>query len=529
MTAMKTSRLAASAALLSATLLSLGCAPESDSDMFEDDMEDIEDTGESSAPLVNGTTTTDFAPVVRISWSDSSYIYSCTATAIADDMLVTASHCVKSGTDVADHIEVSVAHGANAGSAGKTSSYLIMSSDIYNNVDTDDTGEYAYRDFAFIKFGAGTFSEFYGTTTTQSPQPAWTVTKVGFGGDTTKEYATKTLKTYSDHDGGDYRILYTDRSGAYNESGDSGGPLLKWNSSTSSYDVLGVVFGHNSTYDYHPSFTPTFNTEILSSLTSNVPKRCAEVYQHANYGGDAWSFCNGSSLENSLDDFSDPFVVESHWDFDAWNDELSSVELGTANMVLTLYEDSGQGGSSVTFQNLFSFGDGSSVPSMGNEGFNDKVSSWSMLSGGSGTTVNWYLEMTKHGKCIDTSGTHTAGTNVYQWSCQADNDNQIFRIESVSGSYQIKHKLSGLCLGAEGGGTGNGTRIELQTCNGSDQQLFTMSSNTSTSSVRDFKAVNVNSGKCLDIDGGSSSNGTAIQLWTCSSTNTNQNVALKRL
>lgn len=531
---MKTSRFLTSAAILATAIQSLGCAPEDSIDLFGaqiEDIADVENTAEGEAPLVNGTTTTDFAPVMRISWTGGNYIYSCTATAIADDMLVTASHCVKHATEIASYVKVSVAHGANSDASGKTSSYIIMSEDIYSNINTDtQENSYYYRDFAFIKFGAGTFSEYYNTITTQSPQPAWTVTKVGFGGDTTKEYATKSLVSMSDHDGGDYRVLYTSRtSGAYNEDGDSGGPLLKWNSSTSNYEVLGVVFGHGGDYDYHPSFTPTFDTEIIQQLESDLPKRCAEVYQHANYSGNAWSFCNDVSLDNGLDDFSDPYVVKSKWNFSDWNDAISSVELGTSNMVLTLYEHSSAGGSSVTFQNLFDFGDGSVVPSMGNEGFNDKVSSWSMLSGGSGTTLNWYLEVTRHGKCIDTSNTHSVGTNVYQWSCQADNDNQIFRIESVSGKYQIKHKYSGLCLGAENGGTANGTRIELQTCDSSTKQLFTMSSNTSTSSVRDFKVVNANSGKCLDLDSGSSSNGTAIQLWTCSDTNTNQNLALKRL
>jgi V8-like Glu-specific endopeptidase len=543
---MNTTRLFASTAALAAIALSLGCTKEIDSESADDaSADEAENTGEASAPIVNGTTTTDYVPVVRISWSKSyscgflnlstcTETHYCTATAISDDLLVTASHCVKDGTDKADHIDVSVAHGANSGAVGKSSSYFIMSDDLYSNVSTSDGGSYSYRDFTFVKFGAGTFSQYYGTTYASSSPVGWSVTKVGFGGDSTKEYTTKTITASDTYDSGAYRIAYTSRSGAYNESGDSGGPLLKWNSATGTYDVLGVVYGYytysdGSSLDVHPVFTSSMNTYILSPLTTNLPKYCAEAYKDTNYSGFSWSFCNDGSLDGNLASFTDPFVVNEHWDYSDWNDQMSSLTLGTANMVLTLYEDSGQGGSSVTFQNLFSFGNAASVPSLVNEGFNDKVSSYYMVSGGSGTTMDWEVEVEKSGKCIDTSNTTTVGTNVYQWSCQSGNTNQIFRIESVGSYYQIKHKASGLCLGAENGGTSDGTKIELQTCDSSNKQLFSMASNSSTSSVRDFKMTNVNSGKCVDLSGGDTSNGTAIQLWSCDSSNTNQNFALKKL
>jgi hypothetical protein len=59
--------------------------------------------------------------------------------------------------------------------------------------------------------------------------------------------------------------------------------------------------------------------------------------------------------------------------------------------------------------------------------------------------------------------------------------------------------------------------------------MFTMSSNTSTASVRDFKIVNVNSGKCVDLSGGSSAEGAQMLIWPCDSNNLNQNFALKML
>lgn len=540
---MKLSRLLASASVLATVASSLGCAPESDPDLLDDSdtLETSEDTGEAAAPIVNGTTTTDYAPVVRISWSKKyscgflnletcTETHYCTATAIADDMLVTASHCVKDGTGVTGYITVATAHGANSSTAGKTSSYFIMSDDVYHNVDENNTGDYKYRDFAFIKFGAGTFSEYYGTTTTpQSGQPAWSVTKVGFGGDSTKEYTTKTIVKYGDYDGGDYRILYTDRNGAYNESGDSGGPILKWNSTISDWEVLGVVFGYSGSYDTHPSFTPAMETLILAPMRTNVPKYCAEAHEHPSYGGFHWSLCNRGAINNKLDDFSDPFIAESRSSYGAWNDKMSSLELPSYNTTVTVYEHNNFGGKAVTFQNLFNFGNAASVPSLIDEGINDMVSSWAIWSGTSGTATDWHLEITLHGKCIDVSNNHVAGKDVFQWDCESGNDNQIFKIVPSGNNYNIQDKASGLCLGAEGGGTSNGTKIELQTCDGTNKQLFTLSSNTSTSSVRDFKMVNVNSGKCVDLEHGYSTNGTLLSLYTCSSTNVNQNFALKRI
>jgi V8-like Glu-specific endopeptidase len=543
---MNTHRLFANAALLAAIAHSLGCTAEMDSEWADDAeaTDDVEATREAEAPLVNGTTTTDFAPVVRISWSRSyscglfnletcTETHYCTATAIAADLLVTASHCVKDGTTKAGNVKVSTAHGANSGASGKSSSYLIMSDELYNTVSADDDGQYWYRDFTFIKFGAGTFSSYYGTTYAGSEATGTTVTKVGFGGNSTKEYATKTINSTYSYDNGDYRLAYTSRSGAYGENGDSGGPLLKWNSTTSNYEVLGVVYGTgyagSTLYDVHPIFTSAMETNILAPLRDSLPAYCVEAFKDANYSGFPWSICNETGLDWQLDGFSDPFIVRDHWDYGNWNDEMSSLKLPTTNTVLTLYVDSKQGGSSVTFQNLFSFGNGSSVPSMGNEGFNDTISSFSIVSGGSGTTTDWHLEITRHGKCIDTTGTPGVGVNVYQWSCVSSTTNQIFRLESVGNNYRIKHTATGLCLGAENGGTTSGTKVELQTCDGSNKQLYSMSSNASTSSVRDFKMVNVNSNLCVDLLDGSSSNGAALHLWTCSNTNTNQNFALKKL
>jgi hypothetical protein len=67
--------------------------------------------------------------------------------------------------------------------------------------------------------------------------------------------------------------------------------------------------------------------------------------------------------------------------------------------------------------------------------------------------------------------------------------------------------LAGKCLDVAGAGTADGTKIQLYTCNGTAAQRWTIEGSS-------FKAL----GKCLDVTGGGIANGTKVQLWTCNAT-----------
>jgi len=67
--------------------------------------------------------------------------------------------------------------------------------------------------------------------------------------------------------------------------------------------------------------------------------------------------------------------------------------------------------------------------------------------------------------------------------------------------------LAGKCLDVAGAGTADGTKIQLYTCNGSGAQQWTKQTGT-------LRAL----GKCLDVAGGGTANGTKAQLWTCNGT-----------
>ncbi|WP_405150185.1 ThuA domain-containing protein [Sphaerisporangium sp. NBC_01403] len=67
--------------------------------------------------------------------------------------------------------------------------------------------------------------------------------------------------------------------------------------------------------------------------------------------------------------------------------------------------------------------------------------------------------------------------------------------------------LAGKCLDVAGAATADGTQIQLYTCNGTGAQTWTVTG-------RQLKAL----GKCLDVAGAGTANGTKVQLWTCNNT-----------
>ncbi|MFG3250874.1 ThuA domain-containing protein [Streptomyces sp. NPDC048187] len=70
--------------------------------------------------------------------------------------------------------------------------------------------------------------------------------------------------------------------------------------------------------------------------------------------------------------------------------------------------------------------------------------------------------------------------------------------------------VNGKCLDVDGAQSADGTEIQLWTCNGTSAQTWT----TTGTGTGTLKAL----GKCLDVSGGATADGTRIQLWTCNGT-----------
>lgn len=511
--------------LIAACSLATGCLELDDTGLDGDELLEV---GTGTSELQNGTDTTDYHPVVRI---ENSAGGKCTGTAIADDMLVTAFHCLKSGDSVRDWIKIRKAHGSNASSEGATSSYFIMSEDLYDNytVENSNGSDYYKRDLAFVKFGSGTFSSYYPLQSVSSSLTGTTLRLIGFGGNDTKSYGDDVVTTTVWKDSNDYAYVRTDNSNsvANTENGDSGGPLLI--AVGGSYEVLGVLYGSG----IHSLYTAAVES-YLAPVFDDLPDYCSEFFKHDNYNGDAWSACGTTGISSLLANtsFSDPYKIEYHEDSN-WGDTISSLLVPQEKIIMTLFEHNGFSGNAITFQTVFPFGNVDSINRLSDYGFNDKASSWWQTRTSSPNTESWHFEITRHGKCLDLDGGDTSnGGNIHQWSCDNDHSNQIFNFNKVGNYYQIKHEASGKCLDAANAGTSNGTNVYLWSCHGGDNQLWTLSSNSNTSDARDFTIKGKHSGKCMDLTAGGqpsgSSNGTNIQLWTCNANNANQNFALTK-
>jgi chitinase len=73
------------------------------------------------------------------------------------------------------------------------------------------------------------------------------------------------------------------------------------------------------------------------------------------------------------------------------------------------------------------------------------------------------------------------------------------------------HGYGGKCVDVAGANSANGTPVELYTCNGTNAQSWTHNGNT-------FQAL----GKCLDVTAAGTANGTKVQLYDCNGTGAQQ-------
>ncbi|MFC5204055.1 arabinofuranosidase catalytic domain-containing protein [Streptomyces kaempferi] len=122
---------------------------------------------------------------------------------------------------------------------------------------------------------------------------------------------------------------------------------------------------------------------------------------------------------------------------------------------------------------------------------------WTHNAGGSLGTI---------GRCLDTIGNGTAnGTQVELWDCNGVGGQKW--VQRADGS--LFNPQSGRCLDSPDGATANGTRLRIWDCNGSAAQRF---------AVNGGAPVAAPGGTCADVAGDDNgSNATAVQLWGCQS------------
>ena len=111
------------------------------------------------------------------------------------------------------------------------------------------------------------------------------------------------------------------------------------------------------------------------------------------------------------------------------------------------------------------------------------------------------------GQCVDVTGDDTGvdGSAVQLWTCQSYAVDQHW-YHNTNGSLETL----GRCLDIIGNGTANGTKVELWDCNNVGGQNWQQQANGSL--------LNPQSGRCLDSPSGVTLNGTRLQIWDCNAT-----------
>jgi hypothetical protein len=82
---------------------------------------------------------------------------------------------------------------------------------------------------------------------------------------------------------------------------------------------------------------------------------------------------------------------------------------------------------------------------------------------------------------------------------------------STVDTYEIQGVDSGRCLDVAGAGTADGTDVQLWDCHKGGAQQFKLEDQGSGY----FRIRNTNSNKCLEVSGSSTANGGQIKIWTC--------------
>jgi alpha-galactosidase len=106
--------------------------------------------------------------------------------------------------------------------------------------------------------------------------------------------------------------------------------------------------------------------------------------------------------------------------------------------------------------------------------------------------------------CLDVpNSSQVNGTQVDIWTCNGGS-NQIW---TETSAHQLTVYGGAICLDAYNNQTAPGTKVEIWSCNGGANQQWQLNANGTITGVQ--------SGLCLDVTGASTANGALAELWTC--------------
>ncbi len=185
--------------------------------------------------------------------------------------------------------------------------------------------------------------------------------------------------------------------------------------------------------------------------------------------------------------------------------------LVTSGVTGTTYSDTGLAASTAYYYLV------QAVNSAGSSASSNQASATTSAAAAGGTvsTTAYYQIVNKaSGSCVDLTGGNTGnGTVLQQWACGAGNLNQQWKFTPASGSYYevTPHASSTVAWDVVNVGTTPGTNMQLWTYGGGLNQQF----QPVLQSSGYYEFIDHNSGLCLNVPGGVTTNGQQLQINTC--------------
>jgi hypothetical protein len=123
-------------------------------------------------------------------------------------------------------------------------------------------------------------------------------------------------------------------------------------------------------------------------------------------------------------------------------------------------------------------------------------------------------------KCLDDTGNSSAnGSKIQIWQCTSNDGSQDWSFQPATSPGEVGDaglsqlgtiEIHGKCVNIVGNGTANGSKLQLWSCNGGANELWEITGG--------FGGLyNPASGKCIDDPYNSESNGTQLDIWACNS------------
>jgi O-glycosyl hydrolase/aryl-phospho-beta-D-glucosidase BglC (GH1 family) len=145
---------------------------------------------------------------------------------------------------------------------------------------------------------------------------------------------------------------------------------------------------------------------------------------------------------------------------------------------------------------------------------NQASATTSATGGGISTTTYYQIVNEASGMCVDDTGGSTSnGTQLQQYTCYSGNTNQEWLFTATSGGYYevTTYNSSTAAWNVVGLGTSPGTDMQLWAYGGGLNEQF----EPVLLSTGYYKFIDRNSGLCLNVPGGAATNNLQLQINTC--------------